>query len=97
MAKSIMVTDKHHCFLHDEHCGGRIELHHIFPGANRKASDRYGMTVYLCHNHHNEPPYGVHFNKEQMKVLQIAGQRRLMAVRGWTVDEFRKHFRKSYI
>ena len=26
----------------------RLERHHIFGGANRKKSERYGLIVYLC-------------------------------------------------
>ena len=26
-----------------------LDVHHIFGGANRKLSDRFGLTVYLCH------------------------------------------------
>lgn len=97
MAKSIMVSSKDRCFFADEHCGGAIEKHHIFQGANRRASEKYGLTVYLCHNHHNEPPYGVHFNKERDAALKAQAQRRAMHVHGWTEDEFRRRFRKSYI
>lgn len=44
-------------------CGkyGYLELHHIFGGANRSLSEKYGLVVNLCHECHNEPPEGVHF------------------------------------
>ena len=29
-----------------------LELHHIYPGKNRKASDKHGFTVWLCAEHH---------------------------------------------
>ena len=46
-------------------CGYPVtEIHHIFGGANRKISDKYGFTVRLCHYHHNEPPDGAHFNRD---------------------------------
>lgn len=38
-------------------CGkwGGLELHHCIHGtANRKPADRYGLTVYLCREHHRE-------------------------------------------
>ena len=40
-----------------------VECHHVFGGPRRQLSDKYGLTVWLCHEHHNEPPEGVHFNK----------------------------------
>lgn len=38
------------CFV----CGKEtnIELHHIYEGKLRKLSDRYGLTVCLCREHH---------------------------------------------
>ena len=46
-------------------CRRRDQLHcdHIFYGrANRKVSEKYGMKVWLCYEHHTGPA-GVHFNK----------------------------------
>lgn len=60
--KSIITDDMRTCFI----CGGRAtEKHHImhgYSGLDRKLSERYGLTVGLCHRCHNEPPNGVHFN-----------------------------------
>ena len=28
--------------------GDRLERHHIFGAANRKLSEKYGLTVWLC-------------------------------------------------
>lgn len=60
--QSIITDDMQTCFI----CGGRAtEKHHImhgYSGLDRKLSERYGLTVGLCHRCHNEPPNGVHFN-----------------------------------
>ena len=54
--KSI-ITDKKECFV------GRttlnLEEHHIFRGANRNNSEKYGLKVWLCHEHH-QGATGVH-------------------------------------
>lgn len=44
--KSIMATEPGKCYK----CGknGPTELHHVFPGSNRRRSDKDGLTVYLC-------------------------------------------------
>jgi len=50
MAESIIQTEKE-CFF----CGRRtnLERHHVFGGvANRPISEKYGLTVWLCHEHH---------------------------------------------
>lgn len=60
--QSIITDDMRTCYI----CGGRAtEKHHImhgYSGLDRKLSERYGLTVGLCHRCHNEPPNGVHFN-----------------------------------
>ena len=69
---SIITNDFESCFL----CGSHnwIEVHHIFGGANRTKSTKYGLVVPLCHYCHNEPPNGVHFNKERRTYLNKLGQ-----------------------
>ena len=51
-----------------------VEKHHVFGAANRQNSEKYGLTVWLCHKHHNEPPEGVHFNRRFMDELHEWGQ-----------------------
>lgn len=42
-----------------------IETHHVYGGnPNRRISDENGFAVRLCHWCHNEPPMGVHHNRE---------------------------------
>ena len=70
--KSI-ISKEESCFL----CGSKnwLEKHHLYGGANRKKSEQYGLWVYLCHYCHNEPPYGVHHNANNMQQLREFGQR----------------------
>ena len=42
-----------------------IERHHVFPGPNRKISEKYGMVEDLCPDCHRGDN-GIHFNKEMM-------------------------------
>ena len=95
--KSIIKGDSEdRCYI----CGRTewIERHHIFNGtANRKKSEKYGLTVHLCHWCHNEPPHGVHYNQEVDARLKQIGQQTAMREYGWTVDEFREVFGKNYL
>ena len=95
--KSIIKGDSEdRCYI----CGRTewIERHHIFNGtANRKKSEKYGLTVHLCHWCHNEPPNGVHYNQETDTRLKQIGQKAAMDEYGWTVDDFRKVFGKNYL
>ena len=94
--KSIIKEDeKGVCFI----CGryGPTEVHHIFNAANRKLSEKYGLKVHLCHDCHNEPPYGVHFNRRSEKWLKAEGQKEAMRYYGWSVEEFIEIFGRNYL
>lgn len=93
--KTILDPGSSCCYL----CGktANLECHHVFGGANRKASDRYGLTVRLCHKCHNEPPHGVHHNATNQKKLQRRVQRIAMRHYKWSVEEFRLIFGKNYL
>lgn len=92
--KSIISTENR-CYL----CGSRhwIEIHHVYGGSNRDASEAYGLKVPLCHYCHNEPPNGVHQNRERREALQASVQKIAMETHGWSIDDFREIFHKSYV
>lgn len=92
---SIIQKHTDSCFM----CGSRrwLEWHHVFGGAMRDKSEKYGLKVRLCHYCHNEPPNGVHQNQEIRLKLQALAQKKAMEHYGWTVEDFRKEFYKSYV
>ena len=53
--------------------------------------------VDLCHECHNEPPYGAHHNKETMLILKKYGQQKAMEEQEWTVEDFIREFGKNYL
>lgn len=94
MARSIISEEKR-CFI----CGSNqwIEIHHIFGAADRKKSTEYGLVVPLCHYCHNEPPNGVHQNKDIRRKLQAYAQKKAMKHYGWDMDTWRSIFGKNYL
>lgn len=77
--KSILQKEKE-CFV----CGTTYNLndHHIFFGtANRKQSEKYGMKVWLCQEHHTGSA-GVHFNKPLDIHLKKLAQMKFESVYG---------------
>lgn len=70
--KSIMQIGKE-CYI----CGStyQLEEHHVFGGCRRQTSEKYGLKVYLCRTHHQDPKIGVTYNAENMRKLQQEGQR----------------------
>jgi hypothetical protein len=93
--KSIIQEHTHHCFM----CGSHrwLEWHHIFGSALKKKSEKYGLVVRLCRYCHNEPPNGVHQNRERRKKLQAYAQNKAMQRYGWSVEDFIREFYKNYL
>lgn len=70
---SIVTTEYNKCFIcHSER---NLEMHHCIGGtANRKLSDKYGLTVPLCPDCHRGSE-GVHHNRElDLKLIQQCQQ-----------------------
>ncbi len=75
-----------------------LDEHHIFGGANRKLSAKYGLTVRLCHSKcHIFGPNAVHNNAETMQQLREYGQRKAMCENGWSIEDFRSIFGRNYL
>ena len=98
--KSILQKDKSRCYI----CGGYgtsvdpLDCHHVFFGALRSKSDRYGLTVYIHHNRcHIFGRDAVHVNAEVDRALKKRAQIAAMQRYGWSEQEFINEFRKSYI
>ena len=89
MSKSIMQDEKR-CFV----TGSQIQLdrHHVFAGARRKASEKYGCWIWLRHDVHME----LHDrNKELDKMIRRACQERFEEI--YSHQEFVEIFGKSYL
>lgn len=82
MAKSIMHNKEDGtCYLcmllnHDYARRSGLQEHHVeFGTAGRKLSEKYGMKVYLCLQHHTVGPEAVHNNKANSGLLQHDAQK----------------------
>lgn len=75
-----------------------LDRHHIFGGAYRDKSEKYGLVVLLCHNRcHIFGPNAVHQRADIMQSLHEWGQEKVMKEQGWTIEDFVKEFGKNYI
>lgn len=95
MNSIISGNEKGKCFICGRYC--QTEEHHIFGAGNRKKSEKSGLKVDLCHECHNEPPNGVHFNAESSSRLKVIGQKAAMLAYHWTVDDFIRKFGRNYL
>lgn len=99
MAKSIIQADKTHCFICEQIASGDpLDCHHIFGGANRQLSEKYGLKVYIHHNKcHIFGENSVHRNAEISDKLKQIAQQEAMKHYGWTVEQFIEIFGKNYL
>lgn len=97
--KSIVQDDTSRCFL----CGmigyvDPLDKHHIFGGAMRSKSEKYGLFVYLHHDRcHIFGDNSVHKNARINRKLQAFAQKKAMEHYGWSVEDFIKEFYKNYL
>lgn len=90
-----LISDNQVCVV----CGTTFNLHrhHIFYGtANRRQSEKYGCTCYLCAHHHNLSQDGVHANRELDLKLKRICQEKWEEEYG-TREDFIRAFGKSYL
>ena len=91
--KSIIQSEKE-CFV----CKTTLNLHehHIIYGtSNRKQSEKYGLKVWLCQEHHTGSS-GVHFNRPFDLHLKKLAQEHFEGHFGHR-SEFIRVFGKSYL
>lgn len=92
--KSILQNEKV-CWL----CGGtgNLDRHHVYGGTARKMSEKYGLTVWLCHDAcHEFGPFSVHQCGESRRRLQAWAQAKAMEHYGWTIKDWMMLFHKNY-
>lgn len=92
---SALTDDMEHCFFTGSPV---VERHHIFGGANRKKSEKYGFVVPLRPDLH---PNGVNFKRtpENLKIdlfLKQEAQLHYEETIG-SREDFRREFGKSWL
>ena len=80
-----------------EVCGGtyNVNRHHIFGGCRKQTSDKYGLTIFLCDDHHENHKTGVHHDPVLMDTIHVYGQE-LFSYKYPDLDFF-QIFGKNYI
>lgn len=78
-----------------------LEEHHVFGGYNRDLSEKYKLKVKLCNRHHTgsytDTTEAVHHNAKMMQELRKEIQIKAMEYYGWSIEDFRERFNKSYV
>ena len=97
--KSIMQQKDGRCYLCQLLKGDfgekPTEEHHaIFGSAGRPLSEKYGLKVYLCHEHHRTSKDAVHNNQEMAALIKDKAQRAFE--REYPDLDFMKIFGRNY-
>lgn len=77
--------------------GGKLDRHEIFGGPLRQKSKKHGLWVSICHNGCHLGSGGVHASKTKREALQRQAQLKAMDVYGWSEEDWRREFYKSYL
>jgi hypothetical protein len=75
----IQMQDRKECYVC--HCVTDLEDHHVFGGANRPLSERYGLKVWLCYKDH-QGDQGIHYNRPLRKQIQETAKQKFISIYG---------------
>ena len=82
--------------LNQDYSRKAVQEHHIIYGrGNRKLSEKYGLKVYLCYEHHQGSKDGVHFNRDNSDLLKRIAQKAFNST--YQELDFVKIFRKNHL
>ncbi len=73
------------------------EPHHIFNGANKALSEKYGFMLPLRHDWHEGTAYSIHQNKDLRLKYRTACQKYYIETLGKTKEEWIAEFGMWYV
>lgn len=97
--ESILQDNREVCFL----CGGGrglepLDRHHVFGGAYRSLSERYGLVVWLHHSKcHIFGREAVHQCSRNNRRIRQYAQKKAMEYYGWSAEEYLQLFGKNEV
>lgn len=95
-APSLLQEDLTCCFICGRH-DRKLDRHEPFSGAYRNKSKADGLWVMLCHEDCHEGRNGVHGDAQKARELRQYAQKEAMYHYGWSLDEWRQRYGKSYL
>lgn len=91
---SIFTNDLHHCFITGDADG--VHVHHIFGGAKKHLSEKYGFLLPLRYDWHNGTSYSIHQDLSLALQYKIQCQEYYLKHYG-TKEQFISEFQKWWI
>ena len=74
-----------------------LHRHHVFNGANKDLSEKYGLVIYLRADWHNLEKYSIHRDAALNRRIKAEVQQIAMEYYDWTVEDFIRIFGKNYL
>ena len=74
---SVLQPDLTVCFVTGDRksSGADIHVHHVFGGANKAKSEKYGFLIGLRADWHDMADYGIHFDREfELRIKRMCQQ-----------------------
>lgn len=92
---SVLQPDLTVCYVtgYTKASGADIHVHHVFGGANKAKSEKYGFLIGLRADWHDMADYGIHFDREFELRIKRECQDIWLAIYG-TKEEFIAEFGK---
>lgn len=87
------MQDKKECYITKS--TSSLHKHHIFNGANRSKSEKYGCWIWLRSDWHNLASYGIHFDKKLDLEIKKQCQSKFESIYGH--EMFMDLFHKNYL
>ncbi len=72
-----------------------LHKHHVFEGKNRMISERYGLWVYLCWQHHTYGKESAHGKRQYLQLMREDLQREFE--RQYSREKFWELFRENFL
>ena len=96
--RSIMQEDIHSCYLCGRNGqGDRLEMHHVFNGADKKRSEKYRFLVWICGERcHRNGREAVHRNIHVNNMVKRNAQK-IYEDQFGTREDFIREFGKSFL
>ena len=90
---SLFNTIEDECYICG--CGGRMERHEIFGGANRSNSKGYGLWINVCPGCHRTKPDSIHLSPK--KHIRLKEEAQELFEEEYPDKDFLSIFGKKYI
>ena len=91
--QKVQMQDRKRCWITGRTDG--LHKHHIYGGARRQISERYGLYIYLRPEWHNMSNKGIHFDPILDKLAKKSGQLIFESV--YSREKFMELFGRNYL